>query len=164
MEFDLYVPCDTNLRSVSVDPRSAIVGTPARQWVERREAKIDGRLPRMVAGDTNLVIDFEGNRYGAQNMRTYADRAMHAAGRQHECYPTVARCIIPSRLLVRVATLDYDREQVRCLDEDGVLALMRWLEVDHARLQDELKGTSMRAVRAALDDSVVSLHSPPDAA
>jgi hypothetical protein len=149
MQFDLYVP-RANLK-LAVDPRSAIVGTSSRQWLEGREARIDRREPREVGGDTNLVIDFEGNRYNASNMVTYADRAMHAAGRQRECYPTVARAIVPSRQLVRVATLDYDHEQVRCLDEDGVLELLRWLEVTHEQLQVELRGTSMRAVRAARD-------------
>jgi hypothetical protein len=147
MEFDLYVPA-ANF-PLACDPKSAIVGSPARQWMEDREARIDARSPRMVAPDTNLVIDYEGNRYSAMNIRTYADRAAHAAGRQKEFYPTVARMIVPAKRLIRVATFDYEREQVRCLGEDCVLMLMEWLEVDHAALQDELRGTTIRTVRAA---------------
>lgn len=147
MHFDLYVPREGF--PLSCDPKSAIVGSPARQWMEEREARIDGRSPKMVAPDTTLVIDYEGNRYGAVNMRTYADRATHAAGRQKEHYPTVARMIVPAKRLIRVATLDYEQEQVRCLDEDAVLTLMKWLDVDHPALQDELRGTTVRTIRAA---------------
>lgn len=146
MQFNLYVPA-ANF-PLAADPKSAIVGSPARQWLEDREARIDGRTARMVAPDTNLVCDYEGNRYNSMNIRTYADRAAHAAGRQKEFYPTVARMIVPAKRLVRVATFHYEQEQVRCLDENAVLTLMRWLDVDHAALQDELRGTSISAVRA----------------
>ena len=146
MQFDLYVPRDGFLSLV--DPKSAIVGMGSRQWLENREARIDGRDPRTVEGDDSLVLDFEGNRYNAMNIKTYADKAMHAAGRQSECYPTVARAIVPASQVVLVATLDFDTEQVRCADENGVLELMRWLEVDHAQLQVELRGTSIHAARA----------------
>lgn len=149
MEFNLYVPRPDF--PLACDAKSAIVGSPARQWMEDREARADGRSPRMVAPDTNLVIDYEGNRYSAMNMRTYADRAAHAAGRQKEFYPTVARMIVPAKRLIRVATFDYEQEQVRCLDESAVLLLMEWLDVDHAALQDELRGTSVQAVRAAFE-------------
>ena len=36
-------------------------------------------------------IDFEGNIYGAQSLKTYWDRLFHAAGRHVTGYPTVAR-------------------------------------------------------------------------
>lgn len=147
MQFDLYVP-----RAgfpLACDPKSAIVGSPARQWLEAREAKIDGRSERQIAPDSNLVIDFEGNRYNSQNMRTFADRAVHAAGRHREHYPTVARCVVPRKRLMHVATFDLEAEQVTMLGPDEVQALMRWLDVTHEQLQPELQGTSRRAVDAA---------------
>lgn len=148
MHFDLYVPREGF--PLACDPKSAIVGSPARQWMEGREAKIDGRSARSVAPDSNLVIDFEGNRYNALNMKTYADRAVHAAGRHHEHYPTVARCVVPQKRLIRVATFDLEGEQVQLLGPDEVQALMRWLDVDHPALQTELQGTSIRSLRSAL--------------
>ena len=44
-----------------------------------------------VAGDGRYVIDFEGNLTGMDNMRTYAQRLLHAAGRHSTRYPTIAR-------------------------------------------------------------------------
>lgn len=149
MHFDLYVPGPSF--PLSCDPKSAIVGSPARQWLEDREALIDGRTPRQVAPDTNLVVDYEGNRYGAMNMQTYADRALVCAGRHKEHYPTIARVIVPAKRLIRVATFDYGSEQVQLLGEDEVLKLMEWLEVDHEALQPELRGTSVRATHASVE-------------
>ena len=38
-----------------------------------------------------LTIDFEGNLYGAENLKTYEQRLIVAAGRHAHNYPTVAR-------------------------------------------------------------------------
>lgn len=60
-----------------------------------------------------VVIDFEGNIYGAENLRTYEQRVMHAAGRQVTKYPTVARKHLSRAGVERdfeiVGTLDYER-------------------------------------------------------
>lgn len=150
MHFALYVPRPGF--PLSCDPKSAIVGSHARQWFEEREALIDGRLPKQVAPDTNLIVDYEGNRYGALNMQTYADRALVCAGRHKKKYPTVARCVVPAKRLIRVATFDYETEQVELLGDDEILTLMRWLDVGRVELQAELHGTSVRSMRAAVAD------------
>ena len=38
-----------------------------------------------------LQVDFEGNLYGAENLKSYWERLYHSAGRHVTGYPTVAR-------------------------------------------------------------------------
>lgn len=52
-----------------------------------------------------VLIDFEGNRYGAVNIVTFADRCLHAHDRQTTSYPTIARAIVTSEALVHVGWL-----------------------------------------------------------
>jgi hypothetical protein len=37
-----------------------------------------------------VVVYYEGNRYGAENLRTYSQRVSMAAGRMFKKYPTIA--------------------------------------------------------------------------
>src|ERR1035437_6018653 len=56
--------------------------------------KVGSGIVGSVEGD-GVCIDYEGNLYGADNVRTYADRVMHAADRHlwryPNRYPTIAR-------------------------------------------------------------------------
>lgn len=59
---------------------------------------IVGSTEKFPDGD-RIVIDYEGNIYGASNVKTYADRLDVAAGRHlfnypHR-YPTIARMYLP---------------------------------------------------------------------
>ena len=58
------------------------------------DAQID-RASGIVAqrqGD-HVVVYYEGNRYGADNLKAYADRVKNAAGRLFKRYPTIAKSI-----------------------------------------------------------------------
>lgn len=128
--FTLYVPRVAEV--TSIDARSAVVGTPAKDY-----------FPDLLGfgGADEIVVDFEGNRYGATNMVTYADRASHAAGRHQVHYPTVARLVVKAAQLIRVGSFDFRNERVHVDDRD---ALTAWLgDFDDA----ELYGTSVRATR-----------------
>lgn len=72
------------------------------------------------AGD-RLLIDFEGNLYGASNIVTFADRVLHAAERQAVKYPTVARRLVDPGDLVEVAS--FDKESGVVVVEDRELSL-----------------------------------------
>jgi hypothetical protein len=63
-------------------PKSGVVGSPVGDK--------SGPFGEQV------VIDYEGNRYGAVNMKTWADRVRIAAGRHERRYPTVARAVVPA--------------------------------------------------------------------
>lgn len=81
----VYVPTtDSSLRRTLL-PGSALVGSP---------------------NGHRCLVDFEGNRYGSQNLRTYQQRLLHAAGRHVERYPTVARAFVQRSELIEIGTYD----------------------------------------------------------
>lgn len=118
----VYVPAqNSELRSM-IAPASGIVGSPVETD--------DG--PKMR-------IDYEGNIYSADNIKTFADRVQHAAGRHggqdQPPYPTVARQIVEPGALIPIGR--YDREEGRVIVENRK-ALREWLDRD--RIPDrELK-------------------------
>jgi hypothetical protein len=52
------------------------------------------------------LIDYEGNRYGYANVKTFADRVARAYDRHESRYPTVARMLVHRRSLVRIGSYD----------------------------------------------------------
>jgi hypothetical protein len=73
------------------------------------------------AGERGLVvIDFEGNRYHAENIRTLGDRIAHAAGRHVTRYPTVARAVVDADKLLWVGTFDTDTGVVELGNSEAV--------------------------------------------
>lgn len=126
----VYVPARDRLRTIN--PRSGIVGTPA--------------ATRYAASSTDqVVIDFQGEGPSV-NIRTWADRVHHAAGRHvwgldpgrpfGGGYPTIARTAVPPDELVRVGTYDG-----HTLDITDRAALAEYLDVDVADLHRELERT-----------------------
>ena len=79
----VYVPAAGKL--AVIDRGSGIVGT-------ERE------------GD--VLVDYEGNRYRAVNLRTFADRVARAHDRHATRYPTVARMAVHASALVQVGWYD----------------------------------------------------------
>ena len=84
----VYVPAADHRDVALIRGRAGIVGAVT---------------PEPVTG--RVVIDFEGNLYGASNVRTWADRVLVAEGRHRVQYPTVARETVRPDALVRVGTL-----------------------------------------------------------
>lgn len=80
MLFEILVPKLTSPYAKTIDPRSAIVGRAGHHgyW----------------------IIDYEGNRSGAANLKLFDERLLHAAGRGATRYPTTAR------LYIRVGELE----------------------------------------------------------
>lgn len=108
----VFVPTPgTAIRAV-IDPGSGIVGTHKAGRVE---------------------IDYEGNRYGASNLVTYADRVKYAHGRHVAHYPTVARSYVRRDELIYVGSFDPDTGTVTVANVD---ALSDWLDgVESSDLQ-----------------------------
>ncbi len=103
-----------------IAPGSAIVGRP----------KPDG-------GDT-VEVYYEGALYRPANIRTLADRALHAAGRMDQEYPTTAKCEVPRGALVAVGTFDPDLVRIELTGPTSAQAVARWLgvpELDPAELE-----------------------------
>lgn len=110
----VYVPAQNSELQSIIEPASGIVGSP----VETEEG-------------TQIRIDYEGNLYSADNIKTFGDRVQHAAGRHGEGdqppYPTVARQVVDRQALIPVGR--YDSEQGEVLVEDRQ-ALREWLGLD----------------------------------
>lgn len=106
----VYVP-DADKLTV-IDRGSGIVGT-VEAWPVHQ-------------GD-HVLIDYEGNRYGAVNLRTFADRVARAWDRQSVRYPTVARMVVHKQALVEVGEYDQAEGVVRVTN---AAALADWLDVE----------------------------------
>lgn len=83
----IYVPRPGSLTEAMIRPHSAVV------------ASID-------EGVDMASCFFEGNIYGAQNLRSFHDRLVVAAGRLTSDYPTTARALVSVADLIRVASYD----------------------------------------------------------
>ena len=101
------------MQLAGIDPQSAIVGADPEE------------------GEDRVLIYFEGNRYGASNIRTFADRAMLAGGRCVERYPTAAMRAVLAEALVRVGTLYLDHKRVEVEDGLSLTRLAKWLDQGH---------------------------------
>lgn len=102
-EFEVVVPVEGSPLSSVIAPKSGCV--------VRRGAK-------------GTLVDYEGNLPGAMNIRTFADRVAHAAGRAATSYPTIARSLAQPEHLVLVGWFDSERGQIWVEDE---AALAAWL-------------------------------------
>lgn len=128
---DVYLPNPDNELTAKVlgtiHAKSALVGTPAREWFDRPGND-----------DQDIIIDYEGNKYGAANMVTFADRAAHAADRHAQHYPTVARLAVPPSHLIVVGTFYHGWDRVEVNDGISLMHLMKWLDCDSDQLAREL--------------------------
>jgi hypothetical protein len=126
----VYVPADGTLSTIL--PKSGIVGSPAHEWFDSSERNDLHRV----------VVDYEGNRFNAANIVTFADRVRHAAGRHTEHYPTVARAVVTEDEVVRVATFDAEADLVVV---ENLAALTAWLDLWPSQLPEQLVCTGVFA-------------------
>lgn len=105
MTVSVFVPSDLNRHDIL--PGSAIVGA----W-------------EFMVG--RVMLDYEGNKYDAANLRRFVERCYHAWSRHVERYPTVARIYVQGAEVIEVGTFDPERKIVTLnpLDEPK---LVRWL-------------------------------------
>ena len=73
------------------------------------------------AGHDRVLIHFEGNLFGAENLSTYESRIRQAAGRQVERYPTTAKMLVARDQLVQVGRYDYANDRVLNLLNEHLL-------------------------------------------
>ena len=104
--FDLFVPANPS-HTFGIDAGSAIVAGQSQRGKER------------------LTVHFEGNRFGAENMRKYSERCLHASGRAAMRYPTIAKASLPANELIKVGEFDLDTMQVTQVSDSA--RLESWL-------------------------------------
>lgn len=103
MKLNIYVPA--NPSQVTIAPRSAIVGVP------REEGQV--------------WVHYEGNLFGATNLRQFHERLISAAGRLVKRYPTVACACLPEKDLVAVGVYDAEHWCVDAIHDPE--RLQQWL-------------------------------------
>lgn len=144
-ELGIYLPNPTlgpegEFLAARIIDGSGIVGSNAEAWLAARHGEVI-----LAASSTALTIDYEGNRYGASNIKTWADRLVHAAGRHVECYPTVARAVCQPEAVIHVGTMqaypqrDSTVPLIEFDSQDTLDAVKTWLGVDN--ITPELKTT-----------------------
>ena len=109
-ELTVYIPA-ANGKATSIKRGSAIVG----------HAAADG-----------VLVDFEGNLYGADNLKTFEERLQCAAGRHDTGYPTTARRSVEATDVVAVATAKKleDSEQWVIDNINNPAELQAWLDAE----------------------------------
>jgi hypothetical protein len=70
--------------------------------IDRGSGIVGKRIVEADPAESPLLVYYEGNRYGAENMRLYAERVYHAASRMQEDYPTVATSVVRRDALLHV--------------------------------------------------------------
>jgi hypothetical protein len=110
----VYLPVAGSQAAAIVDPRSAVVAHVVADVV------VDGAVGSKVA------VYVEGNRYGAENLRLWADRVDIAAGRLVHSYPTVARFEVDGRDLEEVGWYDPDAGVVMFESTDARSRVAEW--------------------------------------
>lgn len=95
-----------------IAPGSAIVGRPDPD------------------GGNTVEVYYEGALHNPVNIKTLADRALHAAGRMDQEYPTTARCEVPRDSLLAVGTFDPVLVRVELTGPASRRAIAGWLGVD----------------------------------
>lgn len=71
------------------------------------------------------VVYYEGNVYDVPDLRAFAQKLLHAAGRQAVRYPTVARMTIPRQSLIEVGHYDYPSQRI--VQVTNAEALQAWI-------------------------------------
>lgn len=98
---------------------------------------LTGPIASLVARGSAIVgsldtdtVDYEGNIYGSENIKTFADRARQAAGRQMISYPTEARSTVPQSELRQVGWFSLQNGITLLNDAQAREALASWLGVE----------------------------------
>lgn len=99
-----------------------------------------------------IVVDYEGNRFGASNIVTFADRVMIAAGRHTERYPTIARSALVPESLIRVGT--YDGIRVDLDHQDLGQFVADWIGCEESDLDYQLGPHQLQAYQQRIVDAL----------
>ena len=79
-----------------------------------------------------IEVWFEGNRYKAENLVTYEQRVMHAAGRLAQRYPTTAKATAPVEEFIEVGTFTFSNDWLtHTLKLSDPATVYMWCGVTH---------------------------------
>jgi hypothetical protein len=99
MKLVVLVPKPGTYPAATIDRGSGIVTDPEAVWFRG--------TPAVDPTTVRWEVYYEGNRYGAENMKLFEERVKHAAGRLSVKYPTVARGLYPPDQFDVVGTYEF---------------------------------------------------------
>lgn len=85
--------------------------------------------------DKYLNLYFEGNLFGAENLKLFSEKLYHASSRLVHKYPTVARMVVHEQNYLKVGEFDYDTKTID-LDPDKKDLFMQWIGEDVTSISD----------------------------
>lgn len=106
----IYVP--RNSAAAFIHPGSAIVASMEESTKEQR------------------IVFYEGNLYGFDNIKNFQDKALHAADRQSQSYPTSAIARLAAADLIEVGRYSHPLQRITSISNAD--ALREWAPDDHA--------------------------------
>lgn len=116
MTLPVFVPIEGTPYYKLIDKGSGIVEIPERSTWER------------------AVIYFEGNRFKASNIRTFANKCYHAASRGTAQYLTVATAIVLRNEFILVGHYDIETKTVDVINAPGLCRWCDWNVIDSKEL------------------------------
>lgn len=123
----VYVPTEPASPSTAgIDAGSGIVGRPI--------------------GEGRVLVYYEGNRFNAANVVTFADRCNVAHGRFATAAPTVARALVPVDDVVRVGTFHREHGRVEVAGGRALVRLAKWLGLCHETSEADIIDSDKLAV------------------
>lgn len=110
----VYVPVKDSAIESAIKPGSAIVGWPTNP------------------DDTQAIVYFEGNVYGAENLHNYLERLFVAAYRLRDRAPTVAKMKADLAELICVAQFDIEKRVLTEAHPQRQSELIEWVGKYHS--------------------------------
>lgn len=68
-----------------------------------------------------MIVFFEGNLYGFDNIKDFGDKALHAADRQMQSYPTTAIARLAAGDLIEVGRYSHSLQRVTSISNEEAL-------------------------------------------
>jgi hypothetical protein len=96
-----------------------VAGSRLRGWI----LPGSGIVGTVQPGTGRVLIDYEGNKYGAASLGPYEERVYHAHDRhtwRGRGYPTIARALVPFEELIEVGFYDPETRTVHIDRQDVV--------------------------------------------
>lgn len=103
-----------------------------------------------------IAVDYEGNVYGSEQLRRYADRAIHAADRHVTRYPTAARTWVRDEELVAIGWIDTEAGEVVLDGPEARHRLAAWLGTSELDPDELLASASRFLMRRELAEARAS--------
>jgi hypothetical protein len=94
------------------DPDAPAEAARTVAHIDKGSGIVGKRIVDADPAESPLLVYYEGNRYGAENMRRYAERVYHAASRMEEDYPTVATSVVRRDALLHVGWWYPDHQRI----------------------------------------------------